>query len=124
MAKYREWTTSEGLLLLRGWARDGHNLEQIARNMGVNVATLRRWRHKYGEIGQAVRRGKEAADYEVEEALLRTAVAGNTTAQIYWLKNRRPDKWRDKREDGTAHKDVLNRLDEVLHGIDRRIKDD
>jgi hypothetical protein len=25
----------------------------------------------------------------------RNALAGNTTAQIFWLKNRRPDRWRD-----------------------------
>ena len=27
--------------------------------------------------------------------LYRNALAGNTTAQIFWLKNRRPDRWRD-----------------------------
>jgi hypothetical protein len=30
-----------------------------------------------------------------EESLYRNALAGNTTAQIFWLKNRRPDRWRD-----------------------------
>ena len=34
----------------------------------------------------------------VENALFKNAIEGNTTAQIFWLKNRRPDKWRDKRE--------------------------
>ena len=31
----------------------------------------------------------------MEESLYRNALAGNTTAQIFWLKNRRPDRWRD-----------------------------
>ena len=35
-------------------------------------------------------------DFEVENALLKKALYGDTTAQIFWLKNRRPDKWRDK----------------------------
>ena len=46
----------------------------------------------------------------MENALLQTALAGNTTAQIFWLKNRRPDKWRDKMEvkTETADKPVIN----------------
>jgi hypothetical protein len=39
--------------------------------------------------------GREASDDRVEESLYRNALAGNTTAQIFWLKNRRPDRWRD-----------------------------
>jgi hypothetical protein len=39
--------------------------------------------------------GREASDARVEESLYRNALAGNTTAQIFWLKNRRPDRWRD-----------------------------
>ena len=37
-------------------------------------------------------------DYEVENALLAKALGGDVTAMIFWLKNRRPDKWRDKPE--------------------------
>jgi hypothetical protein len=36
-----------------------------------------------------------ASDDRVEESLYRNALGGNTTAQIFWLKNRRPDRWRD-----------------------------
>ena len=43
-----------------------------------------------------LKRGKEVVDYQVENALLNKALGGDTTAQIFWLKNRRPDKWRDK----------------------------
>ena len=34
----------------------------------------------------------------VENALFKNAIEGNVTAQIFWLKNRKPDKWRDKPE--------------------------
>lgn len=40
----------------------------------------------------------------------------NTTAQIFWLKNRRPDRWRDKQPDAD-NKQALDRLDEVLKKI-------
>lgn len=38
-------------------------------------------------------------------------IAPNVTAQIYWLKNRRPDKWRDRREvDVTNNNGLLSQL--------------
>ena len=38
--KYQEWLEPDGLLKLEGYARDGLTDEQIAKNMGINVATL------------------------------------------------------------------------------------
>ena len=48
--KYEYWLTPEGLLKLEGWARDGLTDEQIAHNMGINIATLYRWKEKYCDI--------------------------------------------------------------------------
>ena len=128
--KYQEWLTEEGLLQLEAWARDGLTDEQIAANMGVNVATLYRYKQSYCEICNALKRGKEVVDIQVENALLKRAlgytykevtrekvfnpetgqyelmptkevtkeVVPDTTAQIFWLKNRRPEQWRDKRD--------------------------
>lgn len=96
--KYKEWLEPEGLLLLEGWARDGLTDEQISENMGIVSSTLYRWKNEYKEISEALKKGKEVVDYQVENALLRNAIKGDTTAQIFWLKNRRPDKWRDKRD--------------------------
>lgn len=96
MAKKSEWTTTEGLILIGGWARSGLTDEQIADNMGINVRTLYRWKKEEKLICQALKKNKEVADYQVENALFGEALAGNVTAQIFWLKNRRPDRWRDK----------------------------
>ena len=96
--KYQEWLTPDGLLLLEGWARDGLTDEQIARNMGINVKTLWVWKKDHDPICNALKRGKAVVDYEVENALVNAALEGNVTAQIFWLKNRRPDKFRDKPE--------------------------
>ncbi len=96
--KYEEWLEPEGLLLLEGWARDGLIDEQISERIGINPATLYDWKKKYPKISEALKKGKEVVDYRVENALLDNAINGDTTAQIFWLKNRRPDKWRDKRD--------------------------
>ena len=94
--KYQQWLEPDGLLLLEGWARDGLTDEQIAHNMGITAKTLYEWKNKYSDICEVLKKGKEVVDYQVENALLNKALAGDTTAQIFWLKNRRPDKWRDK----------------------------
>ncbi len=113
--KYEYWLTEEGLLLLEGWARDGLTDEQIAHNIGISTSTLNNWKNKYVEILESLKKGKEVVDYAVENALLKNALKGDTTAQIYWLKNRRPVKWRDK--PGYEDTRELDKLDAILKGL-------
>ena len=94
--KYEEWLTPEGLVCLEGWARDGLTDEDIAGKIGIARTTLYAWKNRYSDISNALKKGKEVVDYQVENALLYKALAGDVTAQIFWLKNRRPGKWRDK----------------------------
>ena len=118
--KYEYWLTPEGLIKLEGWARDGLTDEQVAKNIGINRDTLYRWKKDYPDISDALKRGKEVVDRQVENALLRRAlgyeydevtfedgdevkrvrkqVVPDTTAQIFWLKNRKPEDWRDKQD--------------------------
>lgn len=106
--KYQKWLEPESLILLEGWARDGLTDEQIAHNVGINKATLYDWMKKYPDISDSLKKGKEVVDVQVENALLDNALNGNITAQIFWLKNRRPDKWRDKvHEDNNGDKDPV-----------------
>ena len=72
--KYEYWLTPEGLVLLEGWARDGLTDEQIAHNMGINKATLYRWKEKYCDICNALKIGKAVVDRQVENALLKRAL--------------------------------------------------
>lgn len=98
MAKttYKDWEADEKILLLKGWARNGLTNEQIAGNMDIVVSTLWEWRKKSPKISNALKIGKDEADIQVENALYKAALEGNTTAMIFWLKNRRSKEWRDK----------------------------
>ncbi len=123
--KYEYWLTPEGLLLLEAWARNGLTDEQIAHNMGISKATLYNYKRDHLDILETLKKGKEVVDIQVENALLKRALGyeykevkteeyqgkdgpvknvtttikealPDTTAQIFWLKNRKPDAWRDK----------------------------
>ncbi len=139
--KYADWLTPEGLLKIEGWARDGLTDEQIAKNIGISRSTLNVWKDRYSDISDALKKGKDIIDRQVENALLKRAlgyeyeevkekfeygvitertvtkkeVVPDTTAQIFWLKNRKPDKWRDK----PAYEDTseLDKLDAILKGL-------
>lgn len=98
MAKYQRWLTDDGLLKVQGWARDGLTDDQIAHNMGVGYSTLKEWKRKYSELSDVLKETKDVVDRQVENALYKNAINGNITAQIFWLKNRKPRQWRDRVE--------------------------
>lgn len=116
--KYEQWLTPECLLKIEGWARDGLTDAQIAEKMGIRRGTLYDWCKKYTDISDTLKKGKEVVDRQVENALLKRAlgyrydeitmengvetkrvtkeVAPDTTAQIFWLKNRKREEWSDR----------------------------
>lgn len=122
------------LLLIDAWARDGMIQEDIARKLGVAMSSFSDYKNKFSELSEALKRGQEVVDVEVENALFKRAVGyrydevtreaareldeetgeyktvmvetkrvtkevqPDVTAQIFWLKNRKPEMWRDKKE--------------------------
>lgn len=72
--KYQRWLEPDGLLLLAAWARDGLNDEEIAKKCGISVATLYNWKRDHLEILEALSRGKEPVDVEVENATHKLAL--------------------------------------------------
>ena len=103
--KYEDWIKPENLILIQGWKRDGLTDEQVASNIGISRMTLHRWQEreqkKHDENGSkcyirdALKIGKQQANFIVENKLFEKARKGNTTAMIFWLKNN----WRDKYND-------------------------
>lgn len=134
MAKINEWLKNDKLILLEGWARDGLTDEQIAKNIGIATSTFYEWKKKELEFSEALKKGKEVIDFEVENALLKKAlgytitlnkqkvtkdgdvvditeevhVPPDTTAQIFWLKNRKPNTWKDRVETDEDKEAVAN----------------
>ena len=99
MAKSKYFTHVEPKLeLIEGWAMDGLTDEQIANKLGIGTSSFYDYKNKYSEFSESLKKGKDIIDYQVEKALLNKALKGDTTAIIFWLKNRRPDKWRDRKE--------------------------
>ena len=96
--------------------------------MGIGLSTLTEWKTRFPAIVTSLKKGREPVDIQVENALLKRAlgydykettteiedlgggktkehvrtvtkhVPPDTTAQIFWLKNRKPKQWRDKME--------------------------
>jgi len=77
---------------------------EIAMVLGIATSTLNEYK-KNPEFSESIKRGKLIADKEVIESLYKRAVRGDTTAIIFWLKNRQPDKWRDRQEHAISSRD-------------------
>jgi hypothetical protein len=101
--------------------------------MGISRSTLNEWKDKFSDISDTIKKGKEVVDRMVENALLKRAlgyeyteqkiivsekdgkrvestikqVVPDVTAQIFWLKNRKPDEWRDKPESKEVNGGVI-----------------
>lgn len=131
---------------------DGLKDKQIAGNMGISVSTLCEWKNKFSELSEALKKGREVADYIVENELFESCktrtvtvkkpiklkkvmvdgkkrleeerieyaeeqvvVPANVTAQIFWLKNRRPEKWAGVPEETRAEEHDDDGLLEALN---------
>lgn len=115
------------LVEIEAWKRDGLTNEQIMKNLGIGRDSFYRYKDKYSEFSDALKKGKEVADIEVENALFKRAIGykykevikevkeidgkkstyikevvkempGDVGAQIFWLKNRKSSKWKDKQD--------------------------
>ena len=131
-----EWLTEDRLMLLECWARDGYTYKDVAQRIGISNAQLTKWRNAYPEFRDALKKGREIVDYQVENALLKSAlgyktkevtiitvlkngkmvettkqtvtkeIAPNISACQTWLYNRLPDKWKNM----NARSNILSEL--------------
>ena len=91
--------------------------KELAEFFSVSEQTLNKWKKDYPEFLESLKKGKNIADANVASRLYNRAIGysckatkfadskeyiehypPDTTAAIFWLKNRQPEKWRDKKE--------------------------
>lgn len=77
------------------WVRNGASDKQVAERLGISADTLIEYKKQFSEFSECLKNTRAYVDGRVENALLDRALAGDTTAMIFWLKNRRPKEWRD-----------------------------
>ena len=97
--KYKKWLEPDNLTKLEGWARDGLKDTQIADNMGINVSTLYTWKNRYSEINEALKKGKEVVDYEIENSLISTMKKHTVTTTQYKMVKKDDFKLKAEREE-------------------------
>lgn len=96
---------------------------QLADFFGVAISTVNLWKVEHAEFSESIKVPKSQADDRVEQSLYRRAMGyehdesdirvvmneivvtpirkyypPDSTAMIFWLKNRKPEQWRDKIE--------------------------
>lgn len=77
----------------------GLTIEEICQYLGITKKTLYKRMHDQPEVGEAVERGRVRANTQVNRSLFKRATEDHdTTAMIWWQKNRQPDRWRDRHE--------------------------
>lgn len=116
---------------------------EVAQFFKVAESTLNLWKHTHPEFSESLKVGKSSADERVEQSLYRRAVGytydsekvfqfqgdivraettehvpPDTTAGIFWLKNRKPEEWRDvKHIDGNMKHSLADITDDDLAAI-------
>lgn len=126
----------------------GSTDKDMADFFEVSESTINLWKNKHPEFSESIKRGKISADANVASRLYKRAIGyehdedkifnnqgeplivpttkhvqPDTTAAIFWLKNRQPKMWRDKQElDVTVS--PINELLKQISGNTIEPKDD
>lgn len=102
-------------------ARKGKTDAQIAARLRIGLTALKNWKGRFPDFAAALKEQKDVADGLVEASLFQRAIGyshreikcfqyegmiitkevmkhypPDVTAQIFWLKNRKPEQWREK----------------------------
>ena len=151
MGRKSKWFTNvqPKLFLIKNYCMEGMTEATICKKIGVSHESFNQYKRKYPELVETLKNGKEGVDYAVENKLLKRAmgysikevytttdvngkkstketikeIPPDVTAQIFWLKNRRKDKWRD-RWDQEINSDFVNKNINQLADVMKKFTDD
>lgn len=121
---------------------------ELAEFFEVTETTINNWKEVYPLFFESIKKGKILADAEIGERLFQRAMGykhqdvdikmyegqiietplikyypPDTTAAIFWLKNRQPNKWRDRKEVGLDGKVGVSLIESEPDPKDEPIKD-
>jgi len=121
--------------------------KDLCELFGVSISTITNWKNDHPKFLASIKKGKEEFDTDmVEDSLLKRAmgydiienkeesssqglkttstekhIAGDTTAMIFWLKNRQPKRWRDKQE--IEHSGSIGMAERLVRARDNAKRD-
>lgn len=119
---------------IEDWVRNGATDKEIWERLNISKRSFYEYKNEFSQFSHSLKKSKDFVDAQVENALLKRAlgyhynevtkefsdgdvkitkiitkeVVPDTTAQIFWLKNRRPEQWREKpiQEDNAEDKSI------------------
>lgn len=110
------------------WLMHGDTEAVIARKIGVSLSSFNLYKTQYSEFKDVIKKGQQDFDFQVEESLKKRAIGyeydvaettierdedgfekkkirkakkhvpPDVTADIFWLVNRMPERWKNLRE--------------------------
>lgn len=108
---------------IEAWYKEGAIDKDVAKFLGVSHNVFYKWKREFQEFSDTLKRGKSLPDTKVENALYQRAIGyshpdihlsvwqgkvietefikhypPDPTSMIFWLKNRKPEEWRDKQD--------------------------
>jgi len=136
---------------IKAWCRDGATTAIICAKLGVGYSNFHKYKKDHKELEEVLRENKDIIDMQVENALLKNALGfeydevktivedvngkkvarkeitkkfmpGDSKAQMFWLKNRKPGMWKNDYRVNMGGKVEVNNTGEVNHNHTGTIK--
>lgn len=110
-SKADEWLTPDGLLRVKGWARDGLTDEQIAEKMHISPSTFYSWQSKFPEFSETISAGKAPVDEIAVDSLFKSVTG-------YYVTVKEPIKLKTKKQlkdKGTIEEEHIEYVDRQIY---------
>jgi hypothetical protein len=104
--------------LAKNYCLLGAKDDDLERFFEVSQRTIQSWKNDHPDFADALRAGKDIADSLVARSLYDKAVGGDTTACIFWLKNRQKHAWRDRHEIDHSGKVAVDPIQLLLSQVE------